>query len=157
MIGIMRIVAVSDTHGFHRKIAVPHGDILVHAGDFTVTGSLRDVSELNDFLGRLPHPTKIVIAGNHDWCFQKQPAEARARLTNAVYLQDEAAEVGGLGFYGSPWQPWFYDWAFNLERGSEIRAKWELISNLVQFGADRKKTIEIMQFMEEKYPTYGSQ
>ncbi len=24
-------------------------------------------------------------------------------------------------------QPWFYDWAFNLERGPEIRAKWELI------------------------------
>lgn len=32
-----------------------------------------------------------------------------------------------LRFYGSSWQPWFYDWAFNLQRGTEIRAKWEQI------------------------------
>ncbi len=35
--------------------------------------------------------------------------------------------IDGVRFYGSPWQPWFYDWAFNLERGPEIRAKWDLI------------------------------
>ena len=35
--------------------------------------------------------------------------------------------IDSVRFYGSPWQPWFYDWAFNLERGSEIRAKWDLI------------------------------
>ena len=35
--------------------------------------------------------------------------------------------IDGVKFYGSPWQPWFYDWAFNLERGPEIRAKWDLI------------------------------
>ena len=29
--------------------------------------------------------------------------------------------------WGSPWQPWFYDWAFNLQRGPEIRAKWDRI------------------------------
>lgn len=33
----------------------------------------------------------------------------------------------GIKFYGSPWQPWFFDWAFNLQRGAEIRAKWDLI------------------------------
>jgi len=35
--------------------------------------------------------------------------------------------VAGIKFYGSPWQPWFYDWAFNLKRRTEIRAKWDLI------------------------------
>ncbi|MCD4691221.1 hypothetical protein K8S17_07150 [bacterium] len=35
--------------------------------------------------------------------------------------------VGGVTFYGSPWQPSFMDWAFNLERGPELRAKWDLI------------------------------
>jgi Icc-related predicted phosphoesterase len=33
----------------------------------------------------------------------------------------------GIKFYGSPWQPWFCDWAFNLQRGPEIKAKWDLI------------------------------
>ena len=35
--------------------------------------------------------------------------------------------IDGVKFYGSPWQPWFYDWAFKFERGPEIRAKWDLI------------------------------
>ena len=35
--------------------------------------------------------------------------------------------VDGLAIWGSPWQPWFYDWAFNLERGEEIAMKWRLI------------------------------
>lgn len=29
--------------------------------------------------------------------------------------------------YGSPWQPEFYGWAFNAQRGPEILAKWRLI------------------------------
>ena len=31
----MRIVLISDTHELHRELAVPPGDLLVHAGDFT--------------------------------------------------------------------------------------------------------------------------
>lgn len=33
----------------------------------------------------------------------------------------------GIKFYGSPWQPWYYDWAFNEQRGEKIKAKWDLI------------------------------
>ena len=33
----------------------------------------------------------------------------------------------GLRIWGSPWQPWFHDWAFNLRRGPEIDAKWKRI------------------------------
>ena len=35
--------------------------------------------------------------------------------------------VEGLRIWGSPWQPWFYDWAFNLKRGEALAEKWELI------------------------------
>jgi Icc-related predicted phosphoesterase len=35
--------------------------------------------------------------------------------------------VEDILFYGSPWQPYFGDWAFNLRRGPEIRAKWDAI------------------------------
>ena len=34
----MRIVALSDTHGQHGHIAVPPGDVLIHAGDLTLHG-----------------------------------------------------------------------------------------------------------------------
>lgn len=123
----MKLIAISDTHGEHRSLEIPDGDVLIHAGDLTRHGSLEDVQEFNDFLGTLPHPHKIVIAGNHDFCFEKDRAACEEILTNCIYLQDQEVVVDGVKFYGSPWQPWFYDWAFNLERGAEIRSKWELI------------------------------
>jgi Icc-related predicted phosphoesterase len=52
---------------------------------------------------------------------------ARSIITNAIYLEDEAVVIEGLKFYGSPWQPWYHDWAFNLERGSVIKEKWDMI------------------------------
>jgi len=32
----MRLVVISDTHELHRELAVPPGDLLIHAGDFTL-------------------------------------------------------------------------------------------------------------------------
>ncbi len=121
------LIAISDTHSKHRFVKVPEGDILIHAGDITNNGNIADVIEFNSFLGTLPHKHKIVIAGNHDFCFERDLEYCRSVLTNCIYLQDEKVTIQGINFYGSPWQPWFYDWAFNLERGPEIRVKWDLI------------------------------
>ncbi|MDF1666009.1 MAG: metallophosphatase domain-containing protein [Planctomycetota bacterium] len=123
----MQIVATSDTHSRHEQLTVPDGDVFVHAGDSMKFGSLDELDNFNRWLGTLPHAHKIVIAGNHDWCFQTMPEDAQARLTNATYLQDESVTIDGVHFYGSPWQPWFLDWAFNLQRGPEIKEKWDLI------------------------------
>jgi Icc-related predicted phosphoesterase len=122
-----RLVAISDTHGLHRQLTIPDGDILIHAGDITGHGQVEQVADFNEWLGTLPHRHKIVIAGNHDFCFENESAETAALLTNCIYLFDEAITLDGLNFYGSPWQPWFFNWAFNLRRGPKIRAKWELI------------------------------
>ena len=56
----MRLVAISDTHGFHRQIDVPDGDILVHCGDSELR-DLRDIYLFNYWLGSLPHKHKILI------------------------------------------------------------------------------------------------
>ncbi len=123
----LRFVVISDTHGLHDLLEIPPGDVLIHAGDMTRRGDLREVQAFDAFLARLEHRHKLVIAGNHDFCFERQPALARAARAHATYLEDEAIDVEGVRFYGSPWQPWFFDWAFNLRRGAEIRAKWQLI------------------------------
>lgn len=122
------IVCISDTHNLHENIALPRGDVLVHAGDLTGHGDLKEVEKFNAWLGAQPHPVKIVIAGNHDFCFERQPQAARALLTNCIYLEDSGVTVEGIRFWGTPWQPWFFDWAFNLHRGTpELIAKWNLI------------------------------
>lgn len=122
-----RIVCISDTHGRHEQIQLPEGDLLVHAGDLLRRGTLDELKRFDAWLAGLPHRHKVVIAGNHDWCFQEEPEAARAALVHATYLQDEGATLDGLRLWGSPWQPWFHDWAFNLPRGEPLRARWALI------------------------------
>lgn len=123
----MRFVALSDTHGFHPRIEVPDGDVLLHAGDCTNQGRLHELEDFNRFLEGLPHTHKVVIAGNHDFCFERQPEESAQILTAATYLLDGAVEIEGIKIYGSPWQPEFFDWAFNLPRGPELARKWAAI------------------------------
>ncbi|MCU0865399.1 MAG: metallophosphatase domain-containing protein [Planctomycetes bacterium] len=123
----MRIVCLSDTHDLHDQLQVPDGDLLLHAGDATMRGSEAQIRAFDRWLAGLPHRHKVVIAGNHDWAFERTPAAARSWLRAATYLEDSEVTIDGLRIWGSPWQPWFYDWAFNLERGPAIAAKWDLI------------------------------
>jgi len=123
-----RIVCVSDTHNCTDEIAVPDGDILIHAGDATITGTVEEVKRFNRWFAGLPHSHKIFVAGNHDWLFEKDNELARRLLDpNIIYLQDSSIAVDGLKIYGSPWQPRFFDWAFNLNRGYELAEKWAMI------------------------------
>mmetsp|Transcript_11338 Transcript_11338/g.38645 ORF Transcript_11338/g.38645 Transcript_11338/m.38645 type:complete len:269 (+) Transcript_11338:47-853(+) len=62
----LRLVLVSDTHGLHRQLAVPPGDVLVHAGDFTRYGREEDAQDFGAWLKELPHAHKIVAFGNHE-------------------------------------------------------------------------------------------
>jgi len=123
----MRIVAVADTHLFTSDLVVPDGDVFIHAGDLCRGGDLDELREAAAWIEALPHRHKIVVAGNHDWCFVHDPAAARALLGNMHYLEDAELVLDGIRFYGSPWQPEFNDWAFNLPRGEAIAAVWRKI------------------------------
>lgn len=137
-----RIVCISDTHLTHDKfrINVPDGDILLHAGDATYEGKPHEIFRFAKWFQELPHKHKIFVSGNHDFLFQDDQKRAVDILNGLdpayyaepkdrgiTYLEDSMVEVEGLKIYGAPWQPWFYDWAFNLQRGAEIKAKWDLI------------------------------
>ena len=115
----LRVVCVSDTHGLHTNLKVPPGDILIHAGDFTMTGELEAVQHFRAWLNSLPHRYKVVIAGNHDVTFEQEfyarnwarfhtrpynPAEVRECLRGCcIYLQDSGVSIEGIDIYGSPW------------------------------------------------------
>ncbi len=43
------------------------------------------------------------------------------------YLEDSSITLYGINIYGSPWQPFFCNWAFNLPRGEELASKWSAI------------------------------
>lgn len=123
------LVAMADTHGFHPKLSVPPADILIHAGDLTGRGTRAQVENALAWLRSLPHRHKVLVAGNHDFFFEREP-ETAARLAREAglhYLLDSEVTLEGLRIWGSPWQPRFFDWAFNLDRGEPLAAKWRLI------------------------------
>jgi Icc-related predicted phosphoesterase len=124
----MKVVLISDTHGLHNSIRVPNGDLLIHAGDLSPSGTDSQVAAAAKWLGSLPHRHKIAIAGNHDWLFERQPTRAAALLRSAgvSYLQDSGTSIDGLSIYGSPWQPEFMHWAFNIPRG-QLAKYWRQI------------------------------
>ncbi|NJN15430.1 MAG: metallophosphoesterase [Oscillochloris sp.] len=124
----MRIVAISDTHGLHRQIKIPDGDLLIHAGDLTRHGTMVELADVAEWLKSLPHRYKLVIAGNHDQCLQDDPVAVELlQSTGATYLHDQLVVIAGLRIYGSPWQPIFRNMAFNLPRGAALRAIWRRV------------------------------
>lgn len=136
----------------HDKVTVPDGDVLIHAGDFI--GSLarqeRDLISLNAWLGTLPHAHKILVPGNHDSLLERDPAHARALLSNATVLIDEEVTIDGVRFYGSPWTPEFCNWYFMRRRGKEIAEKWAMIPEgidvLTTHGPPKGILDEVMSF-----------
>ncbi|MBK8255839.1 MAG: metallophosphatase domain-containing protein [Polyangiaceae bacterium] len=119
-----RLVLLSDTHGLHHRLRVPEGDVLVHAGDFCTSGKEIQARDFAKWFLAQPHPHKVVIAGNHDRCLELDLKLGAQIFNGATYLLDKEATVAGLRFYGSPWQPEFMSWSFNLARGEPLREVW---------------------------------
>jgi calcineurin-like phosphoesterase family protein len=152
---MLKIVALSDTHTMGHRITVPDGDVLVHAGDLTFRGTEDEIRGELGWLESLPHKHKLFVAGNHDFGFDKNaPAEFRgwkvhpsgltpdelelrkkrllADFPGLTYLENSGCEIEGVKFYGSPNQPWFWDWAFNfpkkeLKSGITAERTWAAI------------------------------
>lgn len=130
----MKITCISDTHNQHTHIPpdwLEGGDVLVHAGDISGRGSLREVEEFLAWFNELPYKHKIMIAGNHDFWFEKVSTFAvnemlQEKYPNIVYLNDSGIEIDGVKFWGSPVTPWYYDWAFN-RMGTDICQHWDKI------------------------------
>jgi Icc-related predicted phosphoesterase len=135
-----RITAISDTHNKHKQLTsfLPGGDILIHAGDISSMGYKYEITEFCKWFDKIDnYDLKVFIAGNHDYGFEERVNET-LEIVNSyktiTYLQDDwvAFQKNGLReirIWGSPWQPEFYNWAFNLPiRGKELEEKLNLVS-----------------------------
>jgi Icc-related predicted phosphoesterase len=129
----MRLVVISDTHGKQNEFPtpIPDGDVLVHAGDYSVFGKYDETKEFLDWFVKHPHPHKIIVFGNHEvgicplkesfrlWSrgelgipdYEQKASEecAKTRTMMATYkdrvtyLCDTGIEIDGIKFWGSPW------------------------------------------------------
>ena len=137
----MKVTLISDTHSKHKQLDadLSGGELLIHAGDFMNSGYVKtDATEFFDWFNSIKgYDTKVLIAGNHDRIMENDPEWAQGILTGyktIEYLQDEGFALydidkdSSIRLYGSPWQPEFCDWAFNLPRnGEEMKSRWDAI------------------------------
>lgn len=107
----VRVVCISDTHD--QRVDVPPGDILIHAGDLTDSGLVADIQKQLDWLKSMPHPVKVLIAGNHDSWFdatsrkqEDKDSGARVDMRGLLYLESglTVQEVKGrkITIFGVP-------------------------------------------------------
>jgi Icc-related predicted phosphoesterase len=85
------------------------------------------VGAFKEWLESVPTAAVVLVAGNHDQSIQAWGLPGGLRCH---YLEDSGADLFGLKLWGTPWQPWFNDWAFNAPRRySEafLASKFELI------------------------------
>ncbi|KAH9255377.1 hypothetical protein BASA81_006496 [Batrachochytrium salamandrivorans] len=107
--GKVRLCFISDTH--NSTPVLPEADILVHCGDFTLAGTAKELNSFCDWLESQPHPHKVVVCGNHDFCLENKHNNpenilVRQRLCGiATVLENQGAEVCGLQFWGAPQTP----------------------------------------------------
>ena len=143
----LKVVCISDTHCVHKNITLPECDILLHTGDCTRGGTFEQLKDFLDWFSVQPCTHKIWISGNHDltlhqafyernWSrfhrkYARQDLDQIQALIhsydNITYLEDKWIEVEGIRIFGSPWQPTFFHWAFNADRGADIDTIWSSI------------------------------
>jgi Icc-related predicted phosphoesterase len=122
-------------------------DILIFSGDCSMDGSIYQVDTFMNWFNLQPGQ-KVMISGNHDFLFDTNykayteigKSRHKSRISksgelekllnqykNIHYLNDSGINLFGLNIWGSPITPWFHDWAFNRERGDDIKKHWDLI------------------------------
>jgi Icc-related predicted phosphoesterase len=148
----MLIAFISDTHGakFHMKLQIPECDVVAHSGDIGGRTNTMELAEFLTWFEKLPAKKKIFTAGNHDLCLDSDWAERQKNKNviqgliaeqqyndskkiiesfDVVYLMNSSFEYEGVKFWGSPYSPSFHreHWAFNADRGGEIKQYWDVI------------------------------
>ena len=141
-----------------KLIDVPEGDVLLHAGDLTFRGTESEAKAALKWLQSLRDRFRhiLVTPGNHDFYFDKRIKHGHTfrswRITrhfsietmlehyapDVQLLVDRAVEIDGIKVYGSPWQQWFYDWAFNFPVFAVEERQWPL-SPLVKHDYEAAK------------------
>lgn len=147
----LKIVHISDTHAMHDKFIIPECDLLIHSGDIGTKTNLEELLSFLVWFEKQPADCKIFIAGNHDIILDKKEAQKEKDKGNVYgwgrlldgykaamdlienydvkYLNGKDYVYKGLKIYGSPYSPSFHreHWAFNADRGNEIRKEWSKI------------------------------
>jgi Icc-related predicted phosphoesterase len=176
---MVRLILISDTHSLHNKMAYDVRDfidstkenILCHSGDCSNIGNQEQLVTFIEWFKRIKgFNKKLFIGGNHDFAFEKinyphhvndfkeiKNALNSLNGTDTIYLEDseyifKSEKLNeSIKFYGSPWQPNFHNWAFNLMRsGNDLMEKWDLIPSYTDILITHGPPYGIRDYVQHK-------
>jgi predicted phosphohydrolase len=152
----LKVVCVSDTHNMHDCLDVPSGDVLIHAGDWSNRGTEEETRNFNDWLGRQPHPVKLVVSGNHE--FGPFSEFNASQLSNAThYLCNDYVDVAGVRFYGISWKQQFISLKRirGLDRGVDVLVLHEPPFGILDGGFGCETVLELCNEIKPRFCVFG--
>jgi Icc-related predicted phosphoesterase len=121
----LKIVLISDTHGFHRDpfLDLPDGDLLIHCGDLTMAGEHSVLFDCNAWFGEIKknYNDIVVIGGNHDLNLGKGDMLGFKVFTNAIYLESSKVVIDDKVIWGCAETPWNYEFISNQFAFGKLR------------------------------------
>jgi predicted phosphodiesterase len=136
----MKITFISDTHTYmydqnYKELILPEGDVLCFTGDIMSSGHNEgEIIHFLNWFSKQPYIYKIFIAGNHDRYFEQYPTITTELISKyndkgVIYLFNSSFVYKGITFYGTPHQPYFCGWAFNVPDGDKLLNIYRQIPN----------------------------
>ncbi len=115
----MKVVMISDTHGFHRDPFfddLPDGDLLIHCGDLSMDGDYKVLSDVNEWFGEIKENYNdiVCIGGNHDRTLGKGDMLGFKVFTNAIYLESSKIVIDDKIIWGCAETPWAHEYVANM-------------------------------------------
>lgn len=147
----MKIICIADTHNKHELLVIPPGDVIIHAGDFTEAGTREETMNFLSWFSGLPHPNKILVAGNHDFFLEKNSGFIDQIIPpNIHYLMNSGISINNVNFWGAPFTPGNGSWAFNVASSNEILKHWNLIPSNTHFLITHSPPFMILDELDNK-------
>lgn len=121
-----KFAIISDTHLNHPNI--PNVDVLIHCGDATMNGSVKEMAQFASWFDNLDIEHKIIVFGNHDFLARNDYALTKSFFKRSVILQDDSYWVNDILIYGTPWMSSPPGWAF-VESEYSIQERFDRVSH----------------------------
>ena len=126
----MRILFISDTHGYHEQLYIPSADLIICCGDESNHRNPHvnegESYKFFEWFSRLDVEHKVFVPGNHSTAIQA------GLITNEDYpgirfLIHQLTTIEGIRIFGSPYTPTFgKDWAY-MKNANRMQQVWESV------------------------------